>query len=400
MIDSHFVAETPESVGVDSQKLDVLFDRVEKEVREGLLPSVQVAIARDGKLAATRTFGTATFEGKGEAVPTDDDTLYCVFSATKAVTSAAAWLLIEEGKLSVDEVVADIIPEFGENGKAGIVVEQLFTHTAGFPSAPMRPTDFIDERVRLERFASWRLNFEPGSRFIYHPSSSMYVVAAIIERRSGMAFREFVRERISKPLGLDDLWVGLPPSQHHRVAGIVHVGEALSPEDYAQMGLKAPPATEVTEGAVEGFNRAEVREAGVPGGGGIMTASDIALFYQALIHGGRARGGPPVWKPETIEMGLRVRSGELTEMLSGTLANRTLGLIVAGEEGRTFRGFGHTNSPMSFGHGGAGGQLGWADPLTGISIGYCTNGFDRNGVRQARRGIGISSRAASCALDD
>ena len=62
-----------------------------------------------------------------------------------------------------------------------------------------------------------------------------------------------------------------------------------------------------------------------------------------------------------------------------------------------YRGFGKTNSPLAFGHGAAGGQIGWADPTTGISLGYCTNGFDRNDMRQGRRGVGISSLAVVCA---
>ena len=74
----------------------------------------------------------------------DDDSLYCIFSCTKAITSAAAWLLIQEGKLSVDERVADIVPEFGSHGKDVIHVEQLFTHTAGFPAAPFDPAVFLD----------------------------------------------------------------------------------------------------------------------------------------------------------------------------------------------------------------------------------------------------------------
>ena len=98
-------------------------------------------------------------------------------------------------------------------------------------------------------------------------------------------------------------------------------------------------------------------------------------------------------------MALEIRSGELRDPVFGKLANRALGLIIAGGPDRNYRGFGHTNSALSFGHGGAGGQIGWADPESGISIGYCTDGHDRNQIRQARRSIGISSRAASCALD-
>lgn len=396
MIDASLLAPSPESVGIDPAALEALFVRAEKEVREGILPSVQIAVARQGRIAGMRTFGRATFGGvEADAA---DESLYCIFSCTKAITSAAAWLLIQEGKLSVDERVADIVPEFGTHGKDAVFVEQLFTHTAGFPAAPFDPRAFPDRQRRLEYFAKWRLNFEPGSRFIYHPSSSMYVVAEIIERRSGVGYHDFVRRRIAEPLGLPDLFVGLPDEAHARAADIEHRGQELTEADFAAMGFPKPPETEVTEEAVQSFNRADVRRAGIPGGGAFTNAASLALFYQALLTGGRDAAGAPIWKPETIAMAREIRNPGLTDMVFGKRANRGLGLMIAGDADRTYRGFGHTNSEQAFGHGGAGGQIGWADPATGISIGYCTNGFDRDVIRQARRGIGISSRAAACAI--
>lgn len=396
MPERQFFAETPESVGIDSRKLAVLFDRAEKEVREGLLPSAQIAVAREGRIAGMRTVGTVTHEGVESAAT--NETLYCVFSSTKAITSAAAWLLVQEGALSVDERVADIVPEFGTHGKDEIRVEQLFTHTAGFPHAPFPPPAFLDGKRRLEIFASWRLNWQPGTRFEYHPTSSMYVIAEIIERRSGLSYGDFVRQRIAQPLGLPDLHVGLPRALHHRLADIVHVGEELTDEDYRKLGVRPPPQTEVTEETLQRFNRPEFREAGIPGGGGTMTAGDLALFYQALVNDGCASTGESIWKPETLHAARQIRSGELTDLVFGKRANRALGVIVAGDADKNYRGFGHTNSELAFGHGGAGGQIGWADPETGISIGYCTNGHDRNPMRQGRRGVGISSRAAACLL--
>jgi CubicO group peptidase (beta-lactamase class C family) len=396
MPDAGHFAASPESVGVDPEKLEALFVRVEKEVREGLLPSAQVAVARNGRIAGMRTFGSVTHEGR--PAPATDDTLYVVFSATKAITSAAAWLLIQEGKLDPAERVAAIVPEFGANGKDAITVEQLFTHTAGFPHAPFRPEEFLDREQRLARFAKWRLSFEPGSRFEYHPSSSMYVIAELIERRSGLPYGEFVRRRIAGPLGLRDLWTGLPDALHPRLADCVHVGEALTEEDYRRLGFPPPPVTEVTEEAIQGFNRPEVRRAGIPGGGGTMTAADLALFYQALLDGGRALAGSEVWSPATLAEARRVRTGELRDPVFGKRVHRGLGIVIAGDAERNFRGFGHTNSELAFGHNGAGGQLAWADPVTGLSLGYVTNGHDRHVVRQARRGVGIASRAASCAL--
>jgi CubicO group peptidase (beta-lactamase class C family) len=390
MPNQRLFADTPESVGIDSSRLEALFERAEKEVDEGLLPSSQIAVARNGKLAGMRTVGRVRHQGR--EAPATNDTLYCVFSSTKAITSAAAWILIQEGKLSVDEEVADIIPEFGAHGKESVTVEQLFTHTAGFPMAPFPPAEFLDRERRLEHFARWRLNFEPGTRFVYHPSSSMYVIAEIIERRSGVSYGDFVRERIADPLGLDDLWCGLPDDRHERLADIQYVGQALTEADYERLGFPVPPVTEVTEENLMRFNEADVRRAGIPGGGGTMTAADLALFYQALLG---EIGGDTIWRPETIAMAREVRTGDLRDPLFGKLANRGLGLMIAGDAERNYRGFGHTNSEQAFGHGGAGGQIGWADPATGISIGYCTNGHDRDTIRQARRGIGISSRAAA-----
>ena len=383
MPDPKVVAESPESVGIASGKLDDIVRRVREEVDEGLLPSAQIAVAREGRLVLFETLGDAT-----------NDSLYCVFSATKAVTSAAAWLLIEAGELSVDEVVADIVPEFATNGKDVVTVEQLFLHTAGFPNAPFRPTDWLDRDRRLARFAQWRLNWEPGTRFEYHPSSSMWVVAEIIERRTGRDFTEFVRTEIAEPLGLKDLYVGLPGPENPRVTELMHCGDPMTSADYERLGIPEPPVTEVTEEAILSFNRPEVRAVGVPGGGGIMSAAELALFYQGLIHGGSV-DGRRIWQESTLEMARTVRSGDLRDPMSGVPVNRGLGIVIAGDEYRNFRGFARDNSPLAFGHGGAGGQIAWGDPVTGISIGYCTNGHDRNPMRLGRRGLSISKRVAA-----
>ena len=385
MPDASFFAPSPEAVGIDADRLAEVLQRVRREVDEGLLPSAQIAVAREGRLALFETIGAATNEN-----------LYCVFSSTKALTSAAAWLLIESGDLRVDERVVDIVPEFGTNGKDAVTVEQLFLHSAGFPSAPFRPTDWFDRDRRLARFASWRLNWQPGSRFEYHPTSSMWVIAEIIERRSRRDFDAFVREEVTAPLGLPDFHLGLPAEENHRVATLAHYGDPLTSADYARLGIPEPPVTEVTEDAILAFNTPEVRAVPTPGGGGIATAADLALFYQALLHGG-SDGRPRVWKQETLASATEVRSGDLRDPLSGKRVNRALGVVVAGDEDRNFRGFGHENSPLAFGHGGAGGQIAWVDPQTGISIGYCTNGFDRNPLRLGRRTVSISNRVARVA---
>ena len=361
-------------------------ERVRREVDDGLLPAAQVAVARNGVLTLLESFGDA-----------DEQSLFCVFSATKAITSSAAWLLMQENLLDPSERVGEIVPEFADNGKGAVTVAQLLTHTAGIPHAPFKALDWLDRESRLKRFAQWRLNWEPGTRYEYHPTSSMWVIAEIIERRSGLTFQEFVRQRVALALGLPEMFVGLPADQNARALPCVHVGTALTSEDYARLGLPEPPVTEVTEEAISNFNRPEIRAIGVPGGGGFMNAATLALFYQGMLHGGLKVDGrfQGIWQANTLSMAREVRTGDLRDPVHGKRANRGPGIVVAGEEAPNYLGFGHTNSPQAFGHNGAGGQLAWVDPATGISLAYLTNGHDRHSVRQGRRGVAISSHAAA-----
>jgi CubicO group peptidase (beta-lactamase class C family) len=225
----------------------------------------------------------------------------------------------------------------------------------------------------------------------------MWVLAEIIERRGGIAYQQFIRERIANSLGLPDLFVGLPLDQNDRVLDNRHVGEGLTDADYQQMGVPKPPVTEVTEEAILSFNDPAIRAVGVPGGGGYTNAATLALYYQALLRGGTDSGR--VWSDDVLRAARTVRTGGLVDPVFGKPVSRGLGIVVAGDETRNYRGFGHTNSPEAFGHNGAGGQLAWVDPASGISLAFFTNGSDRNEIRQGRRGVAIGSLAAACLPD-
>src|SRR5215203_604988 len=98
---THFFAKDLTEIGLDAQKVQALFERAERDVREGLIPACQVAIARNGKLGAMQTFGRAVQGGVEK--PATNETLFVMMSATKAITSAAAWLLMQEGKLRPED---------------------------------------------------------------------------------------------------------------------------------------------------------------------------------------------------------------------------------------------------------------------------------------------------------
>lgn len=396
MIDTTLMAARPEDVGIDSEKLEVVFARAARDVEQGVLPSAQVAVARQGRLAGMRTFGTA-IQGGSER-PATDDTLYHVFSSTKAIVAAATWLLFEERLLRLDERVADIIPEFGTHGKQALDVETMMLMAGGFPRAPYRQDDWGNRDALLEAFSRWRLNWPIDSRYEYHPTSMHWVLAEIIQRRTGLEFRAFIRERLTGPMGLDELYMGCPPEQQHRVADIIHIGTPVEPP--GGWG-------EVTPAMLERFNLPHVRAAGAPGAGAVASAASMALFYQPLINGGVTASGVRIMKRDSIEFGTKVRARshhmDLTlQLIDPSLrvnTNRGLAVIVAGDDGYAFiRGFGRTCSPRAFGHGGAGGQIAWGDPETGISVGYCTNGFV-DAMAMGRRVTAISSLAGACLVE-
>ncbi len=395
----HFFAERLDEIGLSADRVQALFDRAEREIKEGLLPACQLAIARNGKLGAMRTFGRAR-QGGAERAATDQ-TLFDIMSCTKAITSAAAWLLIQEGKLSPGDRVVKFVPEFGTNGKDAVTVEQLFTHTSAIPTAPGAQKEWARKERRLARFAQWRLEHPPGERFTYHIQANFWPIAEIIERVSGQSLSDFVLTRIAEPLGLPDLRIGIPRALNDRVADVVWVGEPAREEEYRKLGV-APPRVAMAalnEAMILEFNEPEVREAGSPAGGGITTAGDLALFYQALMHDGRSLDGTQIWQPAMLRDALRIRNPSFKDPQRGMLANRALGVVIAGDDGKAnLRGFGRTNSAAAFGHPGFGGQIGWADPATGISFAYLTNGFDRNDLREGRRSVALASLAGGCAL--
>lgn len=392
MISSDLIAASPEEVSVDSGRLEELFARAKQDVDAGELPSVQVAIGRNGKIAGMRSFGMAVQDGVER--PASDETLYCFYSVTKAIVASTIWALLEED-LSLDERVADIVPEFAGQGKEEITIEQVMLHTAGFPEAPMHPRLWEHRDARRERIKGWRLNWEPDSRYQYHTTSAHWVLAEIISRRTSFDFRDFVRLRIAEPMGIPELFVGLPDEYHRRAAEIVYTYEYEQPEvGWARPGEEG--YREVTADTMLHFNLPSQRRAGCPAGGLFSGAGEVAMFYQVLVNGGETHSGARVLKPETIEMATTARTKDHHRDDNGLPVNRGLSVVVAGDSPE-MRGFGRGASPRAFGHGGAGGQIGWGDPETGISIGYCTNGFAPAESIQ-RRGREISTLAAACAL--
>jgi CubicO group peptidase (beta-lactamase class C family) len=368
---------------LDPSAVDALLTRARREIDDGLLPSCQLALALENEIVVSETYGDAT-----------PATCYLVYSTTKALVAGAVWALMGDGLLDPSLRVAELIPEFGSNGKDVITLEQVMLHTAGFPHAPMLVTVGDTSAARSAVFARWRLNWEPGTRFEYHASSAHWVLAELLERVTGDDFRDVVQARVTSPAGLPRV-LGLEPGTYP-FAEVISVGDAATPEEIqAVFGVPELPITEVTPEALLSFNDPDVRRVGMPGGGAVMRAEDLALFYQAVLH-----NPDGMWKPEVLaDVTGNVRN-HFPDPVTGAPANRTLGLVQAGADGRSnLRGMGRTVSPQAIGHNGAGGQIAWADPATGLSFAYVTNGLDQHVLREPRRTTALASLAAVCATD-
>ncbi len=373
-----------------------LVHRAAREVEGGLLPSCQLALAHGGRVVVAVTLGDA-----------DDADRYPIFSCTKAITAAGVWRLLSDGRLDRHQSVVELVPWLGSasdgehrDRMSRVTVTHLLTHTAGFPQAPLGPPAWDTPAGRKKRMARWRCVTEPGTQFEYHPTAAHWVLAEVVEAVTGIDHRAWVRDQVIAPVGLTRMQLGLPvgvPVPNGQPAReVVVVGEAPSATEIeAALGVRIDLADlvgEVTDEAKVSLGRPDVLAVGIPGGGAVSTAADLAMLYQAFLHD---PGG--LWDPDVLTLGAAEVCCDLPDPLTGVPAHRTLGLVLAGDDGHAAaRGFGHTVSPGAFGHDGAGGQIAFADPATGVSFAYVTDGHDRNVLREWRRTAGIASRAGRC----
>jgi CubicO group peptidase (beta-lactamase class C family) len=318
---------------------------IRSHLEEGRYPGAQIALARNGQLAVYRSYGDAKTEG-GRA-PATGDTLFLLFSQTKVLTSSAVWALVEEGRLSFMDKIADHLPEFAARCKADITLQQVMTHQGGFPSGDVTQATWTDHARMRAEVCDFSLDWTPGTRLQYHPRAAHLTQAMVIEAVTGQDYRQIIRDKVLAPLGLaNDIFVGVPAAQQGRCA-----------DTYA---------------AEQRDNSPEFKAAGMPSGGGYATARGMAAFYQMLLGQGRL-GNVRMFSPRLIGYVTRSHTGERgDDAMGGIPMHRGLGPHVRGESDK-IRGLGSIAAPQTFGHGGAGTSYSWADPTSGVSFTYLTN---------------------------
>lgn len=351
--------------------IDRLADRIRDEVDSGRSLGAQFAIAQDSRVVAEGYFGDATA-----------DTRFCLFSATKALVSATCMPLVESGALDPARPVAEYLPEFAANGKDSVLVEHVMLMQGGFPYAPMGPRNWASSAARREKMATWRLDWMPGTRCAYHPMAAHWVLAELILAVTGRSHVDVVHDTLTAPIGLSPVLgpaVLADPCHDVRAYGD-YPGDTAVAEVLGGMEFVLPGSVGLD--ALLVMNDPETRRAGVPGGGGFARAGEIALVYQRML-------GLP-------EVAFEVRNRMVSDT-DNVVANRSLAFVIAGDDGFAAHRWMSGPSPRAFGHMGAGGQIAWADPETGLSFCFVHDTLNQDPRVDFQRSRDLSTLASRCA---
>ena len=331
--------------------------------------------------------GTRTDTG----APYDADTLQVVFSSTKGATAACAHLLAQRGLLDLDAPVVTYWPEFGQAGKEHIPVRWLLSHQAGLPT--------VDAELTREEALAWEPvihalevqapYWEPGVAHGYHAITYGHLVGEVVRRIDGRSLGTFFRDEFAEPLGLE-FWIGLPEELEPRVApmipmdlGGVTLVDMLGADSMIVRALNLNGAfgNELGETA----NHRDFHAAELPAANGITNARGLARLYAGLIGG--VDGGPS-------EALLAADQIARARVLQTAGADQVLSMPGLDVESTIALGFWSASpfAPMggqhAFGHYGAGGSVGFADPVQHVAGGYV----------MSKMGLGISTDARSSAL--
>jgi len=336
------------SHGLNGKWLDRAYWVLEKATQLGKIPGAAILVARNGIPMEPRCFGR--MHPEADSSPIQPDSIFLVASVTKPVTVAATMLLVERGKISLNDKVASIIPEFGNRGKDQIRIRHLMTHTSGLPDMLPENQKLREKQATLKEFV--RLiydltpDFPPGTNIQYQ-SSGIAILGEIIERIEGISLPEFLHREIFQPLGMNDTALGAQGLQADRVA---HVNTA----DMEMGGVRM-------QNTDWDWNKPYWRNFGAPWGGMFTTVADMFRFCQMFLNGGEFEGAR-VFKSETVKA---MTTDQTTSMEAIPMSAKQqawgLGWQLQPEFGFPY--FGDLVSPGSYGHSGATGTLVWVDPI-------------------------------------
>lgn len=292
--------------------------------------------------------------------PFDDRTLTPVYSTGKAVMAILMATAVQRGKLAYDERVAALWPAFGQAGKDRLTVAQLLSHQSGLPglTGEIDPAVWFDRPALLARLAAQAPMWPPGEASGYHPITIGFLAGELFRLTDGRSMGQALREDFGRPFGLD-LWIGLPDSEHDRVAQTrkpsaapgLGVIDDIKKAAFLDRGSAPAPRESAA------WRKIEIPSANLHG-----TALGLARILSVLANGGQL-DGQTVLSPAVASEAIRERIYGQDRVLPFVMSwaagfTRNRGLDIFGP------------NPDAVGHCGWGGSCAFADPATGVSAAY------------------------------
>lgn len=328
-------------------------------------------VYKDGKLVADVLGGIAD---KTTGRKVDKDTLFNVFSVTKAITATALHIQAERGLVSYDAPIAKYWPEFAAHGKGKTTVRDGLMHRAGIPAMPagVTPEQMADYDWMVKAIANLKPVFEPGTTNAYHSYTWGWIISEVVRRTDPKKreFRQFAMDEISTPLGIKDLWLGIPAAAEPRVARMEN--DQISVFDQSTLRGQSMPTSVAGTQAVWG--RSAVRRACIPGAGGIFNAPSCARFWAMIANGGQL-DGVRLLSAERLQACLAPRPDtDKVDVGRGLVTRVGVGGYWLGADGVVGKG-------RILCHPGLGASLGWADLDNRVAVSICHN---RHGLAYAK----------------
>jgi CubicO group peptidase (beta-lactamase class C family) len=337
---------TPEEIGFSRERLARVYGFLDEAVQQGRLPAAAIWIARHGVALPARSFGRQWLTP--DSPPIQPDTIFLTASITKPVTVTAALLLVERGKVLLDDPVCAIIPEFAANGKERVTLRHLMTHTSGLPDMLPEDRQLRAQHAPLAEFVhricALSLDFAPGTNVQYQ-SCGTAMIGAIVEQIEGVPLRDFLRREIFDPLGMTNTALGVGGLPEARIAQ-VNVAEEMQGKDW-------------------GWNTPYWWHFGAPWGGMFSTVGNIGRFVQLFLNGGEL-DGVRILSPATVQAMLTDQTAAMPHLPPAVRVTQSWGLGWRRQPPGEWSFWGNLLSPGSFGHGGATGTVTWGDPARGL----------------------------------
>jgi CubicO group peptidase (beta-lactamase class C family) len=297
--------------GTCSARFEPLRELFAAKLQSGEDLGASLAVNIDGEMVVDLWGGWAD---EARTVPWTENTITCVFSTTKTMTSLAALVLVDRGELDLDASVAKYWPEFAARGKAGIKVRHLLSHTSGISGwdQPVTIDDLYDWDKSTAMLAAQAPWWEPGAGSGYHALTYGHLIGEVIRRITGQRLGEFLAAQVAGPLGAD-FHIGVPPAEFRRIANVVPPPKPidLTQLDPSSVAFKTftGPTSSAELSCTERWRRADI---GAANGHG--NARSVARLQSAVACGGEVEG-VRLLSPRTINRIFEVQSNTIDRVL-------------------------------------------------------------------------------------